>query len=199
MSSDEKIRKAYYDEGNLFGRDALFHLLKKKYPKSHPSKNEIEAWLGKQELQQLHKQTRKGGATDRFRPSKPWDNISMDLIDYSGRSAPNGKKYILVVVDNFSRFVLVRPMLNKEAKTTARHLTSILDEIKKLTKGVDIKNIITDDGSEFLTTQRTRKVCPDGAGSCGDPFRRSEVCIDSSERQRVEQLTSVGSLNLVSQ
>jgi len=149
MSSDEKIRKAYYDEGNLFGRDALFHLLKKKYPKSHPSKNEIEAWLGKQELQQLHKQTRKGGATDRFRPSKPWDNISMDLIDYSGRSAPNGKKYILVVVDNFSRFVLVRPMLNKEAKTTARHLTSILDEIKKLTKGVDIKNIITDDGSEF--------------------------------------------------
>ena len=106
MSSDEKIRKACYDEGNLFGRDALFHLLKKKYPKSHPSKNEIEAWLGKQELQQLHKQTRKGGATDRFRPSKPWDNISMDLIDYSGRSAPNGKKYILVVVDNFSRFVL---------------------------------------------------------------------------------------------
>ena len=149
MSSDEKIRKAYYDEGNLFGRDALFHLLKKKHPKSHPSKNEIEAWLGKQELQQLHKQTRKGGATDRFRPSKPWDNISMDLIDYSGRSAPNGKKYILVVVDNFSRFVLARPMLNKEAKTTARHLTSILDEIKKLTKGVDIKNIITDDGSEF--------------------------------------------------
>ena len=73
----------------------------------------------------------------------------MDLIDYSGRSAPNGKKYILVVVDNFSRFVLVRPMLNKEAKTTAPHLTSILDEIKKPTKGVDIKNIITDDGSEF--------------------------------------------------
>ena len=122
MSSGEKIQKAYYDEGNLFGRDALFHLLKKKCPKSHPSKNEIEAWLGKQELQQLHKQTRKGGATDRFRPSKPWDNISMDLIDYSGRSAPNGKKYILVVVDNFSRFALVRPMLNKEAKTTARHL-----------------------------------------------------------------------------
>ena len=81
---------------------------------------------------QLHKQTRKGGAdVDRFRPSKPWDNISkktppMDLIGYSARSAPNGKKYILVVVDNFSRFVLVRPMLNKEAKTTARHLTSIL-------------------------------------------------------------------------
>ena len=119
MSSDEKIRKACYDEGNLFGRDALFHLLKKKHPKSHPSKNEIEAWLGKQELQQLHKQTRKGGATDRFRPSKPWDNISMDLIDYSGRSAPNGKKYILVVVDNFSRFALVRPMLNKEANHSA--------------------------------------------------------------------------------
>ena len=27
LSSDEKIRKAFYDEGNLFERDALFHLL----------------------------------------------------------------------------------------------------------------------------------------------------------------------------
>ena len=54
-------------------------------------------------------------------------------------------------------------------------------------------------GGLALSVAGTRKVCPDGAGSCGDPFRRSEVCIDSSERQRVEQLTSVGSLNLVSQ
>ena len=58
---------------------------------------------------------------------------------------------------------------------------------------------IDDLGPMTLTTQRTRKVCPDGADSCGDPFKRSEVCVDSSERQRVEQLTSAGSLNLVSQ
>ena len=45
MTPDEKIYKAYYEEGNFFGRDALFHLLKKTYPRSHPSKNEIEAWL----------------------------------------------------------------------------------------------------------------------------------------------------------
>ena len=149
MTPDEKIYKAYYEEGNFFGRDALFHLLKKTYPRSHPSKNEIEAWLANQELQQIHKQTRRGGATDRFRPSRPWNNISMDLIDYSGRSAPNANKYILVVIDNFSRFVIVRPMLNKTAKTTARLLEQILNEIKKKNKGIDIKNIITDDGGEF--------------------------------------------------
>ncbi len=68
MSSDEKIRKAYYDEGNLFGRDALFHLLKKKYPKSHPSKNEIEAWLGKQELQQYTNKLEKVGQPTGFVP-----------------------------------------------------------------------------------------------------------------------------------
>ena len=61
----------------------------------------------------------------------------------------NANKYILVVIDNFSRFVIVRPMLNKTAKTTARLLEQILNEIKKKNKGVDIKNIITDDGSEF--------------------------------------------------
>ena len=59
-------------------------------------------------------------------------------------------KCTLVVIDNFSRFMMTRPMVNKTAAVTARHLESILDEIKRdFNKGKEITKIITDDGSEF--------------------------------------------------
>ena len=59
-------------------------------------------------------------------------------------------KYILVVIDNFSRFMMTRPMVNKSAAITARHLESTLDEIKRdFNKGKETTKIITDDGSEF--------------------------------------------------
>ena len=33
-------------------------------------------------------------------------------------------------------------------------------------------------GGLALSVAGTRKVCPDGVDSCGDPFRRSAMCID---------------------
>ena len=149
MGVDEMLHKVYYEESNFFGRDGLFHLLKRRYPETHPTQKEIEAWLANQELQQLHAGTRSGGGTDRFRPTFPWNHISIDLIDFSQNAAPNAPKYGLVCVDNFSRYMIVRVMRNKTAKTTARHLETVLDEIRGFTGGKDIKRIITDDGGEF--------------------------------------------------
>ena len=80
--ADKILHKVYYTEGNFVGRDALLYLLKKRMPSNYPSSRQIQAWLKKQELQQLYQGTRSGGGTDRFRPMKPWQNISMDLIDY---------------------------------------------------------------------------------------------------------------------
>ena len=33
-------------------------------------------------------------------------------------------------------------------------------------------------GRLAVSVAGTRKVCPDGVDSCGDPFRRSAMCID---------------------
>ena len=147
--ADKILQKVYYTEGNFIGRDALLYLLKKRMPSNHPSSRQIQAWLKKQELQQLYQGTRSGGGTDRFRPMKPWQNISMDLIDYSQNAAPNAKKYVLVVIDNFSRFMIARPMLDKTSKTTERHLRDILRQIQKDYPTAKITRIITDDGGEF--------------------------------------------------
>ena len=148
--SAKMLKKAFYDENNMMGRDSLFYILKKQYPKTHPTEDEIETWLKRQEVQQIYGATRKGGSSDRFYPTKPWANISIDLIDFSKKVGPGNMKHMLVVIDNFSRFMMTRPMVNKTAAITARHLESILDEIKRdFNKGKEITKIITDDGSEF--------------------------------------------------
>ena len=83
--SEKTLNTYYYEKGFTYGRDGLFELLKKKQPKSHPSKEEIELWLKQQKIAQLYAQTRKGGVTDAFRPTKPWYQLSMDLIDFTNK------------------------------------------------------------------------------------------------------------------
>ena len=103
-SVDKILKKYYYEDGYTFGRDALFKLLKEDLPAKHPSKRDINKWLKSQKLHQLYKQTRKGGTTDRFRPSYPWKDTAIDLVDFSNKQA-NFQKYIMVFIDNFSRFM----------------------------------------------------------------------------------------------
>ena len=64
--SQKTLKTYYYEKGFTNGRDGPFELLKKKQPKSHPSKEEIELWLKQQKIAQLYAQTRKGGVTDTF-------------------------------------------------------------------------------------------------------------------------------------
>jgi len=101
--SDRKLlEEAYYKEGMCFGRDGLFHYLKKKHGKEAPSKRTVLTWLNNQKLQQEFKGRRSGGTTDFFKPEKPFNSISCDLLIFTGQAAQNFK-YVLVVIDNFSR------------------------------------------------------------------------------------------------
>ena len=101
--SAKMLKKAFYGENNIMGRDSLFYILKKQCPKTHPTEDEIETWLKRQEVQQIYGATRKGGSSDRFYPTEPWANISIDLIDFSNKVGPGNMKYILVVIDNFAQ------------------------------------------------------------------------------------------------
>lgn len=147
-SDEEKLKKVYYTEGNLVGRDLLFDLMKRRYPKSHPTIEFISIWLKNQETNQVFLPTRQSRTTDRFKPTNPWENCSMDLIDFTGQPA-NGMRYILVFVDNFSRFMLALPMKNKTALTTSKALSVILKVVEREHKPHKIKSLITDDGGEF--------------------------------------------------
>jgi ribosomal protein L21E len=162
------LEESYYGEKYLYGRDGLFHIVQqRKDLKVKPTEGEIRDWLAKQKLNQLYKGTRRGGTDAFFVPTFPWHHISIDLIDFKGKPAflqeskpdvPKGVyKYILSVLDNYSRMLYTQPMKNKEAVTTAQSLEKVLNRIKKdYPKGVIAKpelnkygRCLMDDGSEF--------------------------------------------------
>ena len=142
----ERLEETYYKEGYTLGRDALHGVLKEKY-KNPPPKRGVMAWLKQQELHQLYLQTKNTDSAVSFSPYKPLDSLSADLIDFTNKPAQQ-YRYILVVVDNFSRFMFAEAMTSKKAETTAKAMAKILDRIKEEYKEKP-EYILSDDGSEF--------------------------------------------------
>ena len=63
----------------------------------------------------------------------PFHSVSADLIDYSKYSYHNsGFKYILCVIDMFSRFSYVRPLRTKKAQEVSTQIESILQSMQFL-------------------------------------------------------------------
>ena len=58
-------------------------------------------------------------------PERPWDVVAIDLLQLSVRSR-QGSKYVLVIVDHFSRYVLLAPIQDKSAKSVAHALVTNL-------------------------------------------------------------------------
>lgn len=154
--AERLMAKVYYSDGYTLGRDGFFHYLSTKY-KRHPSRRQVAAWLSKQELQQLYAPTRKGGVSDFANPKKPWQEIAVDLIDFVNK--PVGKlKYILVLIDMFSRYMYTEAVTEKTAKKVSVSLEKILKKIKDDWKG-EVKSMLSDDGGEFKS--ETIKVLED--------------------------------------
>ena len=76
---DRKIlEEAYYEDGCTFGRDGLYHYVKEKTKNDKlkpPSFSVVAKWLKNQALQQEFQQARKGGTTDFFHPTVPFESI----------------------------------------------------------------------------------------------------------------------------
>jgi hypothetical protein len=69
--------------------------------------------------------------------------LQADLIDLQTHfKKNNGFKYILVVIDTYTKFVWVEPLKNKTAKEVTKHMASVL-------KKVQPKLLQTDNGTEF--------------------------------------------------
>ena len=152
-----------------------------------PSKSAIAEWVKAQKLQQVYAPRRSEGHGDisAFKPLSPMVAISFDLANYQRRQqsaedkdAPKEKKatpkylddfgkdgYVLVVVDNFSRFMWTRALNTKKPSEVVGKLREILDEVrtkseelrtkydKDWNKADPDKNVIRmahfDDGNEF--------------------------------------------------
>lgn len=74
------------------------------------------------------------------------DQPDIDLISVKKISKQNHWiKYLLIVIDIFSRFLIVRPLLNKKKSQT------VLNAIKDVFKIRKFKKVRSDKGAEFTT------------------------------------------------
>ena len=138
---ESEISNLYYGEKFYFGRDKVWKKLRERGSKI--SRRQTQAWLNKQEVDQL---TARQFRTKDIRPtllSAPFQQLIIDLTDMQ-KKAVQGINYLLVAIDGFSRFLYVETLKNKKE-------FNVLIAYKRMLKKMDKKPLIlrSDNGKEF--------------------------------------------------
>ena len=88
----------------VHGRNRLYNDMKSSYPGVFDSRDAIGEWLKYQEVNQFFQYQKKPKVVSSMIPRRPFHSLSLDLIDKSN-------KYILVIIDDFSRYIFVIHLL----------------------------------------------------------------------------------------
>jgi len=144
-SEQEKmLNDAYYEKKLLFGRDKLFYYLK-DFP-GHPTQVQVNQWLKDQQIHQLHLKQKRSTSLKPIVAQKPDTYYQIDLIDM-GNNEYNGYRYILTLIDVFSRQAYCIACKNKTPYTITKKFAKLLNKLKGLDKG--ITRLQSDNGGEF--------------------------------------------------
>lgn len=137
---DNKLKSIYYDIKNPAGFSSVSKLVKA----SGYSKKKVKEWLKAQPTYTLHRQVRKRYPTRKYVVHDIDEQWQADLADVSLLAQQNnGYRFLLCVIDIFSRYAWVRPLRTKAGKEVAAAFKDIFDE------GRIPKRVQTDQGKEF--------------------------------------------------
>lgn len=143
------ILKKFHDDplGSHFGVSKTLSRIQVKYfwPKMA---NYVKNYVSTCEKCQLNKHSNapiKVPMGAQKKTNGPWDSISVDFIGPLPRSK-NGYCYILAIMDNFSKYCVLKPVRNANAKT----LVNILESEIFLVYGVP-SILVTDNGSALVS------------------------------------------------
>lgn len=104
--------------------------------------------LREQIVDELHRPARKNYPRRKVITKSIDDLWQIDLVEMNYEIKENRKfKYILTVIDVFSKFAWAKKLLNKTASSVADALENIFTQSERIPK-----NIQTDDGSEFFNS-----------------------------------------------
>lgn len=143
---DKQLSKIYYtlsDTASLSGYAQLLKEVKKRDLKIN--KSDVKKWLIKQEVYTLHKQRRLRFPRLKYQSNNIDDVWSIDLMDMQNIARYNYKqRYILAVIDNFSRFAWCVAIKNKTVDT-------VVKAFEKLFKKTERRplHVVADQGKEF--------------------------------------------------
>lgn len=144
---DSILKKVYYDitsQGAFYGPKKIHDILKLKGIKI--GKHKVRKWLHNQDSYGLQTPLRKKFKKARVVVSGIDDQYDADLSDLSNIAKENdGFKYLLVVIDIFSKFLWIQPLKNKTAQEVINGFKHIFKQGRKC------KKLRTDKGSEFIS------------------------------------------------
>ncbi|RWR98555.1 hypothetical protein B4U79_09641, partial [Dinothrombium tinctorium] len=110
------LNSVYYDPNHpasFASVEKLYNFAKEKFPNAN--KDEIKEWLSEQLTYTLHKQARKRFKRNKVLVSHMDEQWQADLADMRQVSSENkGFKYILTVIDIFSKYAWAVPIKNKQ-------------------------------------------------------------------------------------
>lgn len=102
----------------------------------------------RQIVEEIHRYARKNFRRRKYSMRGIADTIQADLIDMQQFKKSNrGYRYILIVIDVFSKVAYAEPLKDKTGKKTAEAMKIIFDRI-----GQRVRNLQTDDGKEFFNS-----------------------------------------------
>lgn len=135
-----QIEKMYYDpKAGYCGINELQR-------KTGKSQKEVKKFLNQQETYTLHKPARKNFNRERVYVhdiEEQWQADLVEMIPYSEEN--NDFKYLLTVIDCFSKFAWAVPIKNKSGNETLRVFEKLFKDRKPL-------KLQTDKGKEFYNT-----------------------------------------------
>ena len=112
--------------------------------------NDVQNWLKRQNVYTLHRDARKHFTRNRYYVSHIKEQYEADIVDMHEFSRENdGYKFLLVVIDVFSKKGFVVPLKNKSAIEVIRGFKIILRDGKPM-------KLRTDRGKEFVNAMFRR-------------------------------------------
>lgn len=149
MSGKKKSIKKHFEDPKvgLSGVEATHKKLKEKG--KDVSREEVKEALNELESYTLNKPVKKNFATKKvivYDVDDQWqaDLVEMDVPQGAPASENDGVRYLITVIDIFSKYAWVRPLKNKDARSVVSAFKDILKEGRVPDK------LQTDDGKEFF-------------------------------------------------
>lgn len=107
-----------------------------------------------QVVQEIHRDARKHFPRRKYTMYGIADTLQADLIEMQPFKRENrGHRYILIVIDVFSKMAYAEPLMDKTGPEVTRAMDRI---IRKVSQRYHINNLQTDDGKEFFNASMKR-------------------------------------------
>lgn len=145
-AQEDRLKQLYYDQSYQMGIHKLYGKVN-DHNNLNISRRQVEDWLKQQDVYQINAPQLQTKHIQSIIASRPFHIIQIDLVDFNNKPSQQ-YRYIMTVIDVFSRKAWARPITAKETNKTAAALRYILQNFDDM-RYESVKLCMTDDGGEF--------------------------------------------------